>query len=209
MTQFFSSRVRLYSKNGERLYLNQSELGRFKLHALGQALPRKALCLFLFHTGCRLSEALNVRMRDIQWQEGRVAIHTLKKKKHETRELLIPPHMIYVLEELLGDDIAHDDRQLWQVVRTTAWRWVKKVMRGAEIEGLHATAKGIRHAYCTRALLKDISFETVSTWMGHSSIEITACYAHLIGAEERVFAERMWDDNDMMHGENIQSPYYP
>jgi len=83
--------MRLYSKQANRLYLNEAERVQFKHFSEVQIPQTKFLCLILLYTGCRLSETLNLRLCDIQLDEGCIAINSLKKRdKHHVRQIPVP-----------------------------------------------------------------------------------------------------------------------
>jgi len=193
MNRFPALQIYLYSKDGLRLYLNESERSRFKKAAHQSDLLIRAFCLFLFFTGSRPSEALNVRIQDVQWSDGVLSIRSLKKRgEHDPREIPIPEELLNILKSIIPTSFSPSTR-LWSINRSTAWRWVKHVMRGANIYGPMASAKGLRHSFCVHALSSGVFLHIVQKWMGHSSIEVTVQYARIIGAEERAMAQKMWD----------------
>jgi len=92
--------MRLYNRKLERLYLNRSERQRFKQQADKQEAETRLLCLVLYYTGCRISEALNIQWEHIQYDEGIIAIRNLKKRKTiHIRELPVPPELTDLLQE--------------------------------------------------------------------------------------------------------------
>ena len=185
-----SHHMRLYSLDAERLYLNRSERERFALYA-GHADPITcALCMVLLHTGCRLSEALNLRGRDVQIEECLISINSLKKRHlHHVREL---PIQTGFAQQLKNDVIRKPDDLLFDVSRTTAWRRVTSVMHDAEISGIHATPKGLRHSFGVHCAFSNIPMPLAQKWMGHSDIKTTAIYYQIVGQEEREMAQRLW-----------------
>ncbi len=76
----------------------------------------------------------------------------------------------------------------------TAYRKIKAVMKEAEIYGINATPKGLRHAFGIAANQKGIQLNIVQRWLGHADIKTTAIYSEAIGAEERNLAKRLWED---------------
>ena len=183
--------MRLYSKTGQRLYLNESERQAFTIAASVFDLETEALCLFLLHTGCRLSEALNVIASDIQSAEAIIAIRSLKKRdQHHVREIPLPPEFAEQLNTLT---MTKPDEIVWAMSRTTAWRKVTRVMSQAGIVGLHATPKGLRHSFAVHCAFSNIPMPLTQKWMGHADIQTTAIYYQIIGDEEREMAKRMWN----------------
>ncbi len=94
-----------------------------------------------------------------------------------------------------------EGRPLWQhksqaINRSTAYRWVKTVMRKAGIYGAQATCKGLRHGYCIHATQTGVQLHMLQKWMGHARMETTAIYATAIGKEEQEIAQRMWREEE-------------
>jgi len=65
-------------------------------------------------------------------------------------------------------------------------------MEQADIGGVHATAKGLRHGYGIHAIRSGIQLHMLQKWMGHASMTTTAIYANAIGKEELDLADQMW-----------------
>ncbi len=186
-----TSRMRLYSKDGNRLYLNQHERECFLQVAQQQEPHIKLLCLVLFYSGCRLSEALNLRMQDIQLHEGLLSIQSLKKRNDDhVREVPVPKSLLQDIQSHCHHCSAHET--LWHRHRSTAWRQIKQVMKQANITGLQASPKGLRHSFGVTCMLFNISLSLVQKWMGHADLKTTAIYSQAVGEEERQMAQRLW-----------------
>jgi integrase/recombinase XerD len=83
-------------------------------------------------------------------------------------------------------------RRIWKWSRTTAWRRTKEIMAAANIIGLPAMPKGLRHGFGVHAFQSFVPPHLVQRWLGHASLRTTAIYADVIGPDERAFAARMW-----------------
>ena len=185
--------MRLYSKQADRLYLNKSERMHFEFIADVQAPETRHLCHILLYTGCRLSEALNLRLCDIQREEGCIAINSLKKRdKQHVRQVPVPKYLL--------DDIYYDfgkysrNKKLFPFSRTTAWTRVKTIMNEARVVGIQATPKGLRHSFGVHCAFSNVAMPLCQKWMGHADIKTTAIYYQICGKEEILMAKRMWVD---------------
>lgn len=179
--------MRLYSTDGKRLYLTASERQRFSVALQTVPLEKRLFALCLLYTGCRISEAIALRSENVHWNDGIIAIRSLKKRsKVHIREVPVPPHFIEQLRVL-----KHGHR-FWPISRSSAWRWIKAIMDMAEIKGEQATAKGLRHSFGTSAALNNIPITLAQKWMGHTDMKTTAIYWQIVGDEEREMANRMW-----------------
>jgi len=183
--------MQLYSRSSKRLYLNASERRRFCHVANQQALHIKVFALTLLFTGCRLSEARELRKHSIQFDEQIISIRSLKKRtRHHIREIPAPPELIIDLVRLA--QTIPSDALLWEVDRITAYRWIKGIMSSAMIVGPQGCPKGLRHSFGIHAIGSGVQLNMLQKWMGHASIKTTSVYANAVGKEERAVAEKMW-----------------
>ena len=181
----------LYAADGQRKYLNATERRSFLAAAQLAAPEVRTFCLAMAYLGCRISEALELRGGDVQVAENLVSIRCLKKRgKLVVREVPAPPSLM--AELALVHRLDHRDARLWPWGRTTAWRFVKGMMRNAGIESLPATPKGLRHGFGVHAVMSGIPLNLIQKWLGHADIATTAIYTNVLGPEEREIAARMW-----------------
>jgi integrase/recombinase XerD len=184
----------LHTQTGARKYLDQTERIRFIDAATRAALPVRALCLTLAHTGCRISEALALTPDSLRASEGVIAFRSLKKRSHAVvvREVPAPASLIAELATLAQQCMRADDR-LWSWGRVRAWQLIKSIMVLAGIRsGPHATPKGLRHAFGLHAVRCGVPLNFVQRWLGHASMSTTAIYLQATGPDERAIAARMW-----------------
>ncbi len=66
-------------------------------------------------------------------------------------------------------------------------------MQLANITGIHATPKGLRHGFGVQAAAKTRNPRLVQKWLGHRSLDNTIIYMDAVGEEEREMAARMWE----------------
>jgi integrase len=188
--------MRLYDKDARRLYINANERARFLAACKRAMMPRRCLGLTLLYTGCRISEALALTPRDIQFASRVITYRTLKRRRRDVfREVPIPQELADVLQGYANQ--TQPDAPLWQhrnrpLNRSTAYRWIKRLMAEAEITGVQACPKGLRHGFGIHALNASIPLNLLQKWMGHAEMSTTAIYADASGMEERGIAERMW-----------------
>lgn len=195
-----SSEMRLYSVEGERLYLTKTERKAF-LHAADKELREiRMFCQVLHATGCRPSEALALTPERVNF-EGSITFRTLKKRKTDGRgrtklpqyrAVPVSARLIESLDLVFSLQQRQQDPELskallWMFGRTTAYKHVKRVMENANIRGKQATAQGLRHAYgvAMATAKKPIPIHLLAKALGHSSTTTTEVYLSLVGDEER------------------------
>lgn len=188
--------LELYDIQGNRKYLTQVERQQFETAARNADREVRTFCLMLLYSGCRISEALNLVVRNIDFTGKAAIFRTLKKRNGKIvhRAVPLPDHF---LDELnLVHNIKTNKKQnhkIWSWARATASRKVEEVMQNAKINGIQACPKGLRHGFVITCLEKQIPLNMAQKWLGHSSITTTAIYANALGAEERSIASRLWE----------------
>ncbi len=179
-----------YDSVGRRKYLTKAEGAKFLRCARQNGDSTRLLCETLYYTGCRISEALALVKDDIDSAQAVIRILSLKKRKNqETRRVPVPPKLANELKSLL---LEPEQDCLWKYSRATAWRIVKRVMQSAGIEGIHATAKGLRHGFGVRGVMGKVPVNIIQRWMGHADPSTTAIYLAVRDDEERELIKRTW-----------------
>ena len=136
--------MQLHTQAGERKYLTADEIERFTAAASAHERAEvRTFCLVLVHTGCRLSEALELTARHVDLERKTLTFRTLKQRKAvRHRDVPIPAALLDALE--LVHRIRRQRRRtaagrkaprLWTWGCTQAYQHVKVAMRAAGIEG--------------------------------------------------------------------------
>jgi integrase len=192
--------MELYDSQGQRLYLTDNERQAFAKAANASERDIRTFCLVLLHTGCRISEALELTPKGIDFAAQTITFRTLKKRGEKPVYRAVPaPSFLLDTLDLVHTVKARQQKRtqspLWSWSRTTAWRRVQAVMDKADItDGAHKCPKGLRHGYGVHAITSNVPLNMLRKWMGHSSLEVTAIYANALGAEQHSIAARMWDN---------------
>ncbi len=188
----------LHSSSG-RKYLNATERRSFQkvLRRFPPAI--RLFCLTLMWGGCRISEALALTPAKIDLDSGVVEFETLKRRvRGLVRQVPLPPSVLrefnreFKLRDAQRDPVLAS-RRIWTWSRTTAWRHVKEVMGTADVYGSSAMPKGLRHTFGVAAF-HVVPPHLVQRWLGHASLRTTAIYGDVSGHEERIMAERIWNN---------------
>lgn len=188
----------LHTAAGARKYLNVAERQRFAAVAATLPAEPRAFCLLLMWSGCRISEGLAVTPLAIDYEAGTVAFMTLKRRKTSVvRQVPIPATLIEELTKVFNLREREQDAQLrgvrlWRWSRSSAWRWVKVVMKRAALSGSAAMPRGLRHTFGVAAF-QNVPPHIVQRWLGHASLRTTGIYGDVSGREEHLFAERIWE----------------
>lgn len=188
----------LYDTGGARKYLTASERRAFLDVAVRAPAKTATFARFLCETGCRLSEALDLRAGRVDLSAKVVVIESLKKRRvgvyravpisDAFAEALDRTHELAIFKARSEGSMI----RLWPWARMTGYRYVKALMRDAGISGAQASPKGLRHGFAIAALEQGVPLHLVQKWLGHSSLATTAIYGNAVGVEERTIASRMW-----------------
>lgn len=182
----------LFTTNGTRKYLTQTERLDFVTAARQADCDVQLLCLIVAETGCRLSEALALKPHNVDLANSALTFETLKRRSRGVyRQVPVSPELLFLLQDWLQARPPFKGR-LFSIHRQTAWRWVERIMAKAKIEGEHATSRGLRHGFAVAAVQNDVPLNIVQKWLGHAYLATTAIYANAMGEEERAFAKRIW-----------------
>jgi integrase/recombinase XerD len=135
----------------------------------------RALLTLLLYTGCRVSEAMNLDVEDLQEERGHRVLRVVGKGE-QRRTVPAAPPVVVALRQYLGD------RTTGPIFRTT---------RGARLDRREAyliaadvgKAVGVklyphlfRHTAATLALDAGAPVDRVQRWLGHASLDTTMGY---------------------------------
>jgi len=183
----------LYTQSGERKYLNQKERIAFRDIVETKDDEIKLFCLLIYWTGVRISEAKNLCVANVDFDDGKVVIKSLKKRsKIVHRQIPIPTSLISELQSYITNHKLSSN--IWKKSVRSYSRYVKEIMNEAKIFGPQASAKGLRHSFAILSISREIPITIVQDWLGHSSILITQVYLTFVYADAREFAKRIWED---------------
>jgi site-specific recombinase XerD len=197
-----TSKMQIVNDKGQRLYLTEDERQALLVVAGKADRDIRAFCRVLVFSGCRISEALELKASRIDMNAKVITFRSLKKRKDKNGNPVIHNRQVPVPSELLDclDNIYNlrqrkgkqRNEQLWTWERMTAWRKMKDLMAAAGIVGPQASPKGLRHGFGVNAVSKGIALNMVQKWLGHAAMTTTAIYANAVGEEEQSIAARMW-----------------
>ena len=131
-----------------------------------------ALILFLYASGCRVSEALNAQRSDVL--EGWLKIRFAKGEKE--RVVPLAPVAVEALEAYLEKQTM-ESSYLWlnyrgeQLSRISAYKIVKKY--------LGVSPHVLRHSFASSLIIGGADLRVVQELLGHSSLETTQIYTHI------------------------------
>jgi len=149
-------------------------------------LHHRLLLRFLWIFGLRVSEVLDIRVRDIDLDKEMVTVKRLKKKRPTIDELPIPQELIPELREALRNNGG--TRRIIPITRQAAAKVVRVLARkaGIDVKGgdpnrqksrqMHCHA--FRHGRVYDLIMKGVSPLLVARILGHADLSTLMTYFH-------------------------------
>ena len=169
--------------------LSREEIEDFLCHV--PSLRYRAALMLCYGAGLRISEAVAIKVTDIDSRRGLIRVEQGKGRKD--RYVMLSERLLRML------------RCYWRAARPTgawlfpSWRDHKHLTSGALSQACHDAAKScgitkritahiLRHSFATHLLENGADTRVIQALLGHSRIETTARYvrvaAHLIAATQ-------------------------
>lgn len=188
---------------GHRKYLNREERKAFLNATQLQQAKVKYLSQFIYYTGCRISEVLEVTPARLDYANRTVTIRTLKQGKRDGEPVIryrsneLPESFLNEIQGVynvlkLQRSAKTATLPLWPITDRTARRYVKEVMAAAGITGSHATPRGLRHSMGVSLAMQKVPANIIQKVLGHSSEANTMVYLDVVQDERRELISQVW-----------------
>jgi integrase/recombinase XerD len=152
------------------------------------------IVLFLLYTGCRISEALGLRVREIDFDNMLVTLDGKGRKQRvvpfsfELRKALFR----YVTERSRKpDSLLFANRTETQLARHNVLRDVKLLCKRLGFDPPPRTLHAFRHTFAVNYLRRGGSVFHLQKVLGHSTLEMTRRYANLMTEDLQAVHERV------------------
>ena len=146
-----------------------------------------AILHLLYASGVRVSELINIKPTDIDFQNGIIRVFGKGKK-----ERLIPIHGLALsvltdylqntrkqfIKDIPGDAELFLNRSGKKLTRQAIWKLIKRYGQSAEIQGI-ISPHTLRHSFATHLLEGGADLRTVQILLGHSDLTATELYTHI------------------------------
>jgi integrase/recombinase XerD len=152
------------------------------------------LTLLLLDTGCRITEALTLRVRDLDMDN---MLLTLDGKGRKQRIIPFSFGLRKALHRFIADFdrtpefLLFSTRENARVSRMTALRGVKILCKQLGFDPPARTLHAFRHTFAIHYLRKGGSVFHLQKVLGHSSLEMTRRYANLMTEDLQAVHERL------------------
>ena len=145
----------------------------------------RLILMVLFYTGVRVSELVNIKKEDINFEGGFIRVFG---KGGKERYVPIPKFLINELEEYIK--YLKSDK-LFDISTRQVERIVKKY---AKLAGINkkVTPHVLRHSLATTLLSKGVDIRYIQELLGHSSLSITQIYTHVVPRQLKEIYEKIF-----------------
>lgn len=132
------------------------------------------LLTYLWMSGNRVTEALSLRRRDLDFNSFMITIRWLKNRKYQNRNMPMHPNLKQLLQ-LYCSNMNADDL-LFDMSRQRAWQICQKYT--------NANPHKFRHSFAVNWLKCGGSVVILSQLLGHSDIKVTMEYLRIVPIEQ-------------------------
>lgn len=153
-------------------YWDREEINRL-LNLIGNH-EHQMLLKFLWMSGVRVTEAVNLKKQDIDFNNYVMRVRWLKSRKYKERMVPLHPQLLELLR-LYTANLKADNR-VFPITRQRAWQIAKKHLGGK-------THK-LRHSFAVNWLRCGGELVTLHRILGHSKIQTTMEYLKIVPVDQ-------------------------
>ncbi len=163
---------------------------------LPRAARDRALLEVVYSTGMRVSEAINLRLGDIDLETNEV--RCMGRGNRQRKAPLLPRAVNAIREyleharvELMGNvstDFVFLNPQGTKLTRQAVWLMTRQYAKAAGIEG-EVTPHTLRHSRAAHMLGDGQDVRRVQEWLGHANLATTQMYQPRAGGDNKAASE--------------------
>lgn len=159
--------------------LSQEEIERF--FAALHSLKHRAILMTAYGAGLRVSEAVALRVRDVDSQ--RMVLTVRQGKGRKDRSVMLPVRLLLVLREYWraarpADYFFPSRSRRGHISRIAVYQACRKAADEAGITK-RVSPHTLRHCFATHLLESGTDLRTIQMLLGHRNVATTALYTHV------------------------------
>ncbi len=140
----------------------------------------KLLLSLVYGSGLRVSEAVNLRVKDLNLEE--LTIHIKKSKGKKDRLTIFPEKLKFPIENLVAtknkNQFVFPSQRGGKLTTRTAQKIFKQSLKKAAIKKT-ASFHSLRHSFATHLLENGVDVRYVQELLGHDNIRTTQIYTQV------------------------------
>ncbi|QMU63526.1 MAG: tyrosine-type recombinase/integrase [Flavobacteriaceae bacterium] len=155
----------------------------------------KAILVIFYSCGLRRTEAVSLDIKDIFFDKER--IHVRKGKNYKERVIPVNRYNLQILEDYVFESrpqftrtersrseealfISKQGKRMGGMSLSNRLQKIIQASNNKEIVEKKITLHTLRHSIATHLLQQQVKLESIKTFLGHSSLESTQLYTHLL-----------------------------
>jgi len=146
------------------------------------------LILFLWNTGTRISEALSIKIKDVDFASAVLPVRTLKRRDHY-RSIPLQTSFLGELVCYINSHGLRRDDPLFPVTRRTAHNWIQSACLRAGLNDERAHAHTFRHSFAVNCISQGVPVVVLKEILGHRDINKTLTYTKILATDYRRFLD--------------------
>jgi integrase/recombinase XerD len=180
------------SGSGEQHYVTQHEVDAAARHLEGK--PRaRALVRFLWVTGARVSEALRLQVKQLDFRAKTAKLQTLKRRARMFRTLPLPGDVLGDLAMLINLHKLGGEDRVFGWSRQRAFELVRDAFLAVGVERERCHPHALRHGHAHHAIRSGVPLNAIQAQLGHASIVTTSTYLAATGEDlRREYSKVSW-----------------
>lgn len=175
-------------QTNDRDYLTQIELETIRKACKNKR--DRALIEFLYSTGCRVSEAINAKIDDVDFLNCTLEV---TGKGNKTRTVYINAKAFVYIKDYLSsrtDDSEYlfvkNIKPFDKLTKDGVEKVIRVLVKGLNLNGKHITPHSFRHTTATTAVQNGMPITDIQKMLGHTNIETTMIYAKTSNSNVRL-----------------------
>jgi len=170
--------IRFRREAGNPVVLSEKEVVR--ILAAVRNLKHKVILMILYSGGLRLSELLNLKVKDVDFDRDLICIKQGKGKKD--RQTLLAESLKPVLQAYLHryrpENYLIEGQTGGRYSPSSVQAIMRRAVRRAGIQK-HATVHTLRHSFATHLVEHGTDIRFIQELLGHKRLETTQIYTHI------------------------------
>ena len=168
------------TRKKERVFLTEKEMEEL-IETIDKPLI-KIVTIFLYQTGCRINEALSLKLSDIDFINNVINIRQAKGNKDRNIALnqKLKNHLKDYLENIRPDtdsEFVFATKRSGSLSRAYYTTRIKRSAKKTDINK-NISAHTIRHSTAVALVKKGVDLPTIQKILGHENIQTTSIYVH-------------------------------
>lgn len=152
----------------------------------------KAMLVLLYSCGLRRNEAVHIDCSDILFEKQRIYVR--RGKNYKERFVPINKYNLQILEEYIYDGrpefikryqtdallLSYHGKRINDMTMANRLKTIIESAENETIINKNITLHTLRHSIATHLLQNKVPIQSISTFLGHASLESTQIYTHLV-----------------------------